>query len=205
MFRGGRVLGWGTSGHLGSDVTAGGVSEGGAWTIIDKRTRSSLPHRPQLPTSCAYQPPSPAGVRLAAARVLGRAVASLSLDTAQQSARAKARPRACCWLAVGACPGRRIHSAHSRALVYLDHCACRSARRAMPPLSAFSEVTLPCAGYDHPCPRACCIAAMLAMPCCHRPAHHHLAHMHQASKSSSKSPSFLPRVRQSSIVNCLQY
>ena len=97
MFRGGRVLGWGTSGHLGSDVTAGGVSEGGAWTTIDKRTRSSLPHRPQLPTSCAYQPPSPAGVRLAAARVLGRAVASLSLDTAQQSARAKARPRACCW------------------------------------------------------------------------------------------------------------
>lgn len=94
MFRGGRVLGWGTSGHLGSDVTAGGVSEGGAWTIIK---RSSLTHRPQLPSSCAYQPPSIAGVRLAAARVLGRAVASLSLDTAQQSARAKARPRACCW------------------------------------------------------------------------------------------------------------
>lgn len=49
-------------------------------------------HRPQLPTSCAYQPPSTAGVRLAAARVLGRAVAWLSLDTAQQSARAKRGP-----------------------------------------------------------------------------------------------------------------
>jgi hypothetical protein len=50
-------------------------------------------HRPQLPSSCAYQPPSTAGVRLAAARVvLGRAVAWLSLDTAQQSARAKRGP-----------------------------------------------------------------------------------------------------------------
>lgn len=66
-------------------------------------------HRPQLPTSCAYQPPSPcrltlaiAGVRLAAARVLGRAVAMLSLDTAQQSARAKRGPELAQKLAQGA-------------------------------------------------------------------------------------------------------
>ena len=52
-------------------------------------------HAPQLPRSCTYQPPSAAGVRLAAVRLLGRAVALLAHDTAQQSAGAKTRPRAC--------------------------------------------------------------------------------------------------------------
>lgn len=49
MFRGGRVLGWGTSGHLGSDVTAGGVSEGGAWTSMHQ-TDALKPHAPTSAT-----------------------------------------------------------------------------------------------------------------------------------------------------------
>ena len=120
-------------------------------------------HRPQLPTSCAYQPPSTAGVRLAAARVLGRAVAGLmimSLDTAQLSARAKRGPELACrereLASLHRCPGRRIHSAHNRALVTVHPCKCRSARLSMPPLRAISEVTLPCAGHARSCPRGCC-------------------------------------------------
>ena len=158
-------------------------------------SRTDLSYQVHVPTT-KYQPPSTAGVRLAAARVLGRAVASLSLDTAQQSARAKARPRACCWLAVGACPGRRIHSAHSRALVHLDPCACRSARRAMPPLCAFSEVTLPCAGHH-------ARESLLAeLPCHALPCPSPCPSSSCAFKQILKEiPILLPRARQSPIVH----
>ena len=47
MFRGGRVLGWGTSGHLASDVTAGGVSGLSAWT----HARTHLSYQGHVPTN----------------------------------------------------------------------------------------------------------------------------------------------------------
>lgn len=142
-------------------------------------------HAPQLPRSCTYQPPSLAGVRLAAVRLLGRAVAMILHNSRRAPKRGPELARELAQVA-----GSTVLTISCANRARSLQMQVRTARDAAPERLAVKSVKSLC--------RALAIVpeSLLAELPCHavpwpvrRPAHHHLAH---SSKSSSKSPSFSP-------------